>query len=116
MGKYSVSYEVYERYGSGGLKTAKFSANSDLEACKKIAEKLGLYVSPEEICLTPEEVENALSEGYEEDELYTSEEDVQRCIDEFTNSDGQDFIFWIKKPDGSFLYDSGIAQDDDWDD
>ena len=117
MGKYTIYYEVYERYGSGGLKTDSFSANSDLEACKKIAERLSLYVEPEQICLNPAEINEALeSDYYEEDELYTSEDDVQRCIDDFTDSDGCDFIFWIKRPDGSLLYDSGITADDDWDD
>lgn len=35
-GKYQVSWEKYERYYSGGVRTASFFATSDIQALKKL--------------------------------------------------------------------------------
>ena len=112
-GKYKIKYEPYEPYsgfGSGGTKSASFSAKSDLDACKKIAEKLQLYIYSEQINPDPEDIDELI------DEYGMVFTDVDLTIKAMTDSDGQDFIFWIKRPDGSYLYDSGIEEEEeeDW--
>ena len=107
-GKYKIRYEPYERYGGSSTKSASFSAKSDLDACKKIADKLGLYVDSEQINPDPEDIDELMDEY---GEVYT---DVDSAIQAMTEEDGQDFIFWIKRPDGSYLYDSGAEEEEDW--
>ena len=118
LSKYEICYESYERYGSGGVHKASFSAKADFEACKKIAEHCCLYVNEDEFFDSKEE---ALDAGYDESELedlyIRDETEVDEIVKAMTDCDGQDFIFYIKRPDGSFLYDSGESSpDDDWDD
>lgn len=44
--------------------------------------------------------------------IYT---DVDSAIQAMTDSDGADFILYIKRPDGSYLYDSGVsAEEEEW--
>lgn len=108
-GKYQVSWEKYERYYSGGVRTASFFATSDIQALKKIAERLLLYVDSEQIDPDPEDFEYLMNEY---GKIYT---DVDSAIQAMTDSDGADFILYIKRPDGSYLYDSGVsAEEEEW--
>lgn len=117
MNKYEISYEIYERYEGGATSTARFSAEDDFEALKKVAEHLSLYVNDDEFFDSREE---ALEEGYDEDELedlyIKGETDVDEIVTAMTDCDGQDYIYYIKRPDGSYLYDSGECSVEDWDD
>lgn len=123
-GKYEILYETYERWEAGNLKKATFSAKDDFEALKKVAAHCGLYAQEDDFYETKED---ALANGVSEEDL-NSEcryvyvrglKDPERIASEMQNCDGQDFIFYIKRPDGSYLYDSGESPedcDDEWDD
>lgn len=117
-GKYEILYDTYERYGAGNLKKASFSAKDDFEALKKVAAHCGLYVQEEDFFETKED---ALAKVGPEDLKYVyirGLKDPEAIAKEMQSCDGQDFIFYIKRPDGSYLYDSGSSPesfDDDWD-
>lgn len=126
--KYEIKYEVYDRYGSGGIKKAVFSAADDWEALKRVCGKLSLYDEPSQICYTAEEkqikIQELIANGDieegtppEEIRIWTRGEDNPEDVASMLQDcDGQDFIFYIKRPDGSLLYDSGADECDseDW--
>lgn len=76
--KLRVEYEVYTRYGSGGIKRATVSGPTLLDALKKMTDNMGLYVD---------------SEVIEENQM--TAEDVIRSID-MSNGDGCDYIIQLK--------------------
>ena len=47
--KLRVEYEVYERFQSGGIKKATVSGQTLLDALKKMCDKMGLYITSEDI-------------------------------------------------------------------
>lgn len=116
MGKYKICWDVYDR-GGGQIKTASFSAADDFEACKKVVEHCGTYLNEDEFF---DSKEDAIAAGYDESELkdlyIKGFTDVERIVDALMDSDGADFIFYIKRPDGSYLLESGEEPgDEDWD-
>ena len=140
-GKYEISFEVYERYSSGGFRTKKFTAKNDMEAFKKISQKgVGIF----EGCLIEvdgkiwsEDLETYIPvsnlELNDEDEIVKSDPEidpgdwlegckvyrnVESILEELdsSNGDGTDYILYIKRPDGSYLYQGEWDDDDDWDD
>ena len=116
-GKYEICFEPYERYGGSAPRVAKFSAPDDFTALKKVAEKCSLYVNEDEFFDSEAE---ALEAGYDESELedlyIRDKTDIEDIVTAMTDCDGQDFIFYITRPDGSYLFDSGCdSGSDDWD-
>ena len=132
-GKYTISYEGYERYGSGGVHTRSFKANDDFDAILKIKKHkigpiFGMLIVKDGIVYDSYDEDNYKLEDYLADNDYKSFEDfvdsedvtqtVEDVIDRIANAngDGDDFIFYIKRPDGSYLYKDDDGDDDDWDD
>lgn len=76
--KLRVTYEVYTRYGSGGVKSATVSGPTLLDALKKMTDQMGLYVD---------------SEVIEENQM--TAEEVIKSID-MSNGDGCDYIIQLK--------------------
>lgn len=134
-GKYTVSWEMYERFSSGGVHTKSFSAKDDLDAILKIKKHrvgpiYGLNILVDDTTVyegydqEPKTLEDAVAdsgcdnvEEYKEDfEPLTSVEDILEYV-EGANGDGDDYIFYIKRPDGTYLFKADDADaDDDWDD
>lgn len=134
-GKYSISWEKYERYGSGGVHTKNFSAKDDFDAILKIKEHevgpifgYGILVGDDEFYDEFDTESTSLKKvladnDYEDFEEYKEDYNVFTSLDEILehltedNGDGDDYIFYIKRPDGTYLFkDEGADADDDWDD
>lgn len=120
-GKYEILYNTYERFEPGNLKKATFSAKDDFEALKKVAAHCDLYANEDNFYETKED---ALANDVSEEDLndcfgcayVRGLKDPETIAKELQNCDGQDYIFYIKRPDGSYLYDSGETAVEDWDD
>lgn len=117
MRKYKICWDVYNREG-GQIKTASFSATDDFDALKKVVEHCNTYLNEDEFFDSKEE---AIAAGYDEGELedlYIRDvTDVEKIVNDLMDSDGADFIFYIKRPDESYLLESGEEpSDEDWDD
>ena len=97
--KLQVKFDPYERYGSNKpTKTATVSGTDVLDALKKMADRMQLYITSEDI----------------EDEEYTAEDVIDRIESE--NGDGCDFIYFIKNlTTNEMLLDSGYSEEEDWD-
>lgn len=134
-GKYEISYEEYERYSSGGVHTKRFSAKDDFDALIKIKKHgvgvlygLNMLVDEDTIFEAYEDeprlLKDAAAEGeYRSIEEYKSDFDIISSVEdalswiEGSNGDGEDYIFYIKRPDGTYLFKTDEAEaDDDWDD
>lgn len=134
-GKYEISYEEYERYDGGGVHTKRFSAKDDFDALIKIKKHgvgvlygLNMLVDEDTIFEAYEDeprlLKDAAAEGeYRSIEEYKSDFDIISSVEdalswiEGSNGDGEDYIFYIKRPDGTYLFKTDEAEaDDDWDD
>lgn len=134
-GKYTICYNSYERYGSGELHTKSFSAKDDLDAILKIKKHevdpihgLAILIDDntiyDEFYGEPQSLEDAAdASGFESVEDYKDEIDIVSSIEEILesiedkNGDGGDYIFYIKRPDGTYLFKAdGVDVDSDWDD
>ena len=95
--KLRVEFEVYERFGSGGIKRATVSGPTLLDALKKMTDKMGLYVD---------------SEVIEENQM--TAEDVIKSID-MSNGDGCDYIIQLKNlTTGEVLIQGQDFSEEDW--
>lgn len=117
MEKYKICWNVYDR-GEGPIRTASFSAADDFEALKKVVEQCNTNLVEDEFFDSKEE---AVEAGYDENEfdnLYIKGvTNVEKIVDDLMDSDGADFIFYIRRPDGSYLLEDGNDDwDEDWDD
>lgn len=100
-GKYTVSWEKYERFSSGGVHTKSFSAKDDLDAILKIKKHVVGPIYGFNILVF---------------EPLTSVESILEYVED-ANGDDNDYIFYIKRPDGTYLFKTDDADaDDDWDD
>lgn len=135
-GKYEISYEAYERYGSGGVHTKRFSAKDDFDAIVKIKKHrvgiiydLSILIDEDTIFESyTNELKSlkavAAEHGYKSIEEYktdfgiiSSVEEALECL-EGSNGDGDDYIFYIKRPDDTYLFKADYVdedEDDDWD-
>lgn len=133
-GKYTICYNSYERYGSGELHIKNFSAKDDFDAILKIKKHEvdpihGLTILIDDVTVyedfigEPMSLEDAVAEGdfesiEEYKEYYNPVSSVIEVIEriEESNGDGGDYIFYIKRPDGTYLFKAGGADiDGDWD-
>ncbi len=99
--KYKVSFYPYDRYGSDeGLKNASFNAKTLKDALKKLADRLGLYLEPEDI-----------------DEEYSDAREALESIKD-SNGDGCDYIVLFKNETTGEVYieENYKPEDLDWDD
>lgn len=118
-GNYEVKYDYYNRYG-GDIRTITFTADSDLKALLTVLDKCNLYLERDSIYMDDEEKQAARDNGEEEEAIeyfsYDNPDIVNNIINaiEEQNGDGCDFIFYIKRPDGSLLFDSGEETDEPW--
>lgn len=134
-GKYTISYNSYERYGNGELHTKSFSAKDDFDAILKIKKHEidpihGLTILIDDVTVyedfvgEPMSLEDAVAEGDFESikdykDYYNPVSSVIEVIEriEESNGDGGDYIFYIKRPDGTYLFKAdGVDVDGDWDD
>lgn len=134
-GKYEISYQEYERYKGSGVHTKKFSAKDDFDALVKIKKHgvgvlygLNMLVDEDTIFEAYEDEPRLLKDaaaegGYKSIEVYKSDftiiSSVEDALDwiEDSDGDGEDYIFYIKRPDGTYLFKAdGVDADDDWDD
>lgn len=76
--KLRVEYEVYERFSSGGIKRATVSGSTLLDALKKMVDKMGLYITSNDI----------------ENQNMSAEEVIERITE--SNGDGCDYIIQLK--------------------
>lgn len=133
-GKYTISYNSYERYGNGELHTKSFSAKDDFDAILKIKKHEidpihGLTILIDDVTVyedfvgEPMSLEDAVAEGDFESiedykDYYNPVSSVIEVIEriEESNGDGGDYIFYIKRPDGTYLFKAdGVDVDSDWD-
>lgn len=93
--KYVFCFEEYVSpgLGQGRQHTVRIAANDDLDALKKFIAKHSM-LGP---CSSAKSVKGTL------DFLKSG------------NGDGCDFVYYIKRPDGSYLFDSGEEPMEDWD-
>lgn len=93
--KYVFCFEEYVSpgLGQGRQHTVRITANDDLDALKKFIDKHSM-LGP---CSSAKSVKGTLD------------------FLESGNGDGCDFVYYIKRPDGSYLFDSGEEPMEDWD-
>lgn len=94
--KLRVEYEVYTRFGSGGIKRATISGPTLLDALTKMVGKMGLYLLPEEI-----------------QERQMSPKDIVEEI-KMSNGDGCDFIFLLKNLSTGETYIQEEYDEEEW--
>lgn len=116
-GKYAFRVDVYDRYNSY-TKTIKLSAKDDVEALRKYLDKSWLgpisVEDPRQVVPTEAE-EAALRAEYPYEDVFKTVQDVLDKL-EMGNGDGCDFVYYIQRPDGSYLYKSDCEEDEeDWD-
>jgi hypothetical protein len=103
MAKYRVIRDKYERYGSGGIISSTFTADSDLEAILKVDENCG-YGYP-------------FDEDEEGNEIMPTLEEAIHHLS-MNNGDGADYIMKIENVDtGNVLFeedDGYIEEEEDW--
>lgn len=99
-----VKFEEYERYGGGGIRTAKISGKDEFDALLKMCDKMHLYINSD----WAEEIK-------EETGSYPTVKEIIERIG-MDNGDGCDYIFYIKnRTSGETLLDAGEPEED-WDD
>ena len=136
-GKYEVCFEEYDRGYSSNVRTKRFTAKSDLDAFIKLVKHSvgpfgGWLIEDNGKIYDPDNEEMVDASGLELDDdgcvtadcplgdywegsrVYSTVEDVIKELDS-SNGDGCDYIFYIKKPDGSMLYGDENSVSD-WDD
>lgn len=99
--KLRVKFEPYQRYSSAPIKKATVSGPTLLDALKKMADRMLLYIDSDLI----------------EEENYTADEVISRIASE--NGDGCDFILLLKNLTTGEIYIEEDIDDDyseDWDD
>lgn len=116
---YKLIYETYERYEAGRIGTKTFKAKTLTDAVIKIADKLGLYIEPEEVLVNGKTKEQQAEEtGYDVEDIMTAEEAIESIKE--SNGDGCDFIALFKNETTGETYideqDALDDEDDDWDD
>lgn len=96
--KLRVVFEPYERYGGGGIKTARISGTNILDALKKMTDKMTLYIDSE----------------YIDEEGMTADEVIEKLRTD--NGDGCDFIYSLSDINSGEVYiDEGDYDEEDWD-
>ena len=91
--KYKFCYAEYVPFAACRQHTVSFEAADDLDALKKFIAKYSM-LGP---CSKAQSVKGVLKEL------------------KAGNGDGCDFVYYIKRPDGTYIFDSGEVPMDDWD-
>lgn len=95
--KLRVEYEVYTRNGSGGIKRATVSGPTLFDALKKLVDKMGLYITSEDI----------------EKQKMTSEAIIENI--DMSNGDGCDYIIQLKNlTTGEVLIQGEDFSEEEW--
>lgn len=95
-----MTFEPYERYSNGGVKTATVSGPTLLDALKKMVDRMGLYFDSEEI----------------EEEGMSAEDVIDRIYEQ--NGDGCDFILLLQDVNTgeTYIEEDDLYEEEDWDD
>lgn len=117
-GMYTFDWTEYTGFGRGRMRAAALNAKDDRTALRKFISKndsLGPIFN--ELIILPDEKEKQqlLDSGeYEDGDWFDSMDEVISYLSE-NNGDGCDLIHYIKRPDGSMLFEDEEVDVEDWD-
>ena len=107
---------VRSNYDNGNVDKVRFNATDDKSALRAIIDKWGwcgpISEPAEKICPSAAEKKELLASGeLEEGDWYNSVKAALEFIED-GNGDGCDWIYYIRRPDGSYLFDSKVRPEE----